>query len=52
MALTRQLILGSMNFSFFQFNLKCADHHVREIADVGEVLRREWGLPLAEIASI
>lgn len=51
MALTRQLILGSMNFSFFQFNLKCADHHVREI-DVGEVLRREKGLPLAEIASI
>lgn len=52
MALTRQLILGSMNFSFFQFNLKFADHHVGAIADVGEVVRRERGLPPSEIASI
>lgn len=52
MALTRQLILGSMNFSSFQFNLKFADNGMGEIADVGKVLRREKRLPFAEIASI
>lgn len=41
-----------MNFSLFQFNLKFADHGMGEIADGGEVLRREKGLPLVEIASI
>lgn len=51
-ALTRQLILGSMIFSSFQFSLKLADNGVGEIADVGGVLRRERRLPLAEVTSI
>lgn len=53
MVLTRQLILDSMIFfSSFQFNLNLADKGMGEMAYVGEVLGRERGLSLAEIASI
>lgn len=40
------MILGSMNFSSFQFNWKHACNGMGEIADVGGVLGRS--LPLAE----
>lgn len=38
MALTRQMILGSMNFSSFQFNWKHANRGMGETVDVGGVL--------------
>lgn len=52
MALTRQLTLGSRIFSSFRFNLKLADNGVGETTDVGEVLRRQSGLPLEEITPV
>lgn len=49
MALTRQVILGSMNFSSFQFNWKHANSRMGETVDVGGVLGAPGrSLPVAE----